>query len=43
MTPDAVGVPVIDYSACINCLSCDESCPHEAILQEMSWLAKKLQ
>ncbi len=43
MSPDADGVPVIDYSTCINCLSCDESCQHEAIIQEMSWLAKKLQ
>ena len=43
MTPNGDDVPVIDYNACINCLSCDESCPHEAIIQEMSWLAKKLQ
>jgi uncharacterized protein (DUF362 family)/Pyruvate/2-oxoacid:ferredoxin oxidoreductase delta subunit len=43
MTPDADGVPMINHDACINCLCCDESCPHDAIIQELSWLAKKLQ
>jgi Pyruvate/2-oxoacid:ferredoxin oxidoreductase delta subunit len=43
MVPDANGVPIIDYTTCINCLSCDESCAHEAIIQQMSWLARKLQ
>ncbi|NIM20018.1 MAG: DUF362 domain-containing protein [Candidatus Latescibacteria bacterium] len=43
MSPDKSGVPVIDYNSCINCLGCDESCPNGAIIQEMSWLAKKLQ
>ncbi len=43
MTPDANGVPMIDHDACINCLCCDESCPHDAIIQELSWLAKKFQ
>jgi len=43
MTPDAAGVPVINHNSCINCLCCDESCPYDAVIQEMSWLAKKLQ
>lgn len=36
------GVPVIDYEQCIQCFCCDEVCPHNAIEQQMSWLAKKL-
>jgi uncharacterized protein (DUF362 family)/Pyruvate/2-oxoacid:ferredoxin oxidoreductase delta subunit len=42
MIPDINGVPKIDYENCINCLCCDESCPDGAIIQKMSWLAKKL-
>lgn len=36
------GVPEIDYKKCIQCFCCDEICPHNAIEQQMSWLAKKL-
>ncbi len=39
MTPKA-GFPVIDYQKCISCFCCDEVCPHNAIDQRMSWLAK---
>jgi len=35
------GFPVIDYKKCISCFCCDEVCPHDAIEQRMSWLAKK--
>ena len=35
------GFPVIDYNKCISCFCCDEVCPHDAIDQKMSWLAKK--
>jgi len=35
------GFPVIDYDKCISCFCCDEVCPHNAIDQNMSWLAKK--
>lgn len=34
------GFPVIDYKKCISCFCCDEVCPHDAIDQNMSWLAK---
>jgi len=40
MTPED-GFPIIDYEKCINCFCCDEVCPHDAIDQKMSWLAKK--
>lgn len=36
------GIPVMDYHICINCLCCNESCPEGAIIQQRSWLAKKL-
>jgi uncharacterized protein (DUF362 family)/Pyruvate/2-oxoacid:ferredoxin oxidoreductase delta subunit len=36
------GIPDIDYSVCIKCFCCDEICPHNAIEQQMSWIAKKL-
>lgn len=35
------GFPIIDYDKCINCFCCDEICPHDAIDQKMSWLARK--
>jgi uncharacterized Fe-S center protein len=35
------GFPIIDYDKCIACFCCDEVCPHNAIDQKMSWLAKK--
>jgi len=35
------GFPIIDYKKCISCFCCDEVCPHNAIDQKMSWLAKK--
>ena len=35
------GFPVIDYKKCISCFCCDEVCPHDAIDQNMSWLARK--
>ncbi len=35
------GFPVIDYKKCISCFCCDEICPHDAINQKISWLAKK--
>jgi ferredoxin len=34
--------PVTDYKKCINCLCCNESCPEGAVIQQMSWLAKRL-
>lgn len=34
--------PVTDYHVCINCLCCNESCPEGAVIQEMSWLARRL-
>lgn len=36
------GYPITDYRVCINCLCCNESCPEGAVIQERSWLAKKL-
>jgi ferredoxin len=36
------GVPVTDYHLCINCLCCNESCPEGAVIQEMSWIARRL-
>lgn len=42
MTADDDGVPLIDYKVCIKCFCCDEICPHNAIEQQTSWLAKKL-
>ncbi|MDZ7265513.1 MAG: DUF362 domain-containing protein [candidate division KSB1 bacterium] len=39
MTPKD-GFPMIDYDKCISCFCCDEVCPHHAIDQRMSWLAK---
>jgi ferredoxin len=36
------GVPVTDYQLCINCLCCNESCPEGAMIQEMSWIARRL-
>ena len=36
------GVPIIDYKRCIKCFCCDEICLHNAIEQQVSWLAKKL-
>ena len=36
------GVPVTDYRLCINCLCCNESCPESAVIQEMSWLARRV-
>lgn len=39
MTPEN-GFPIIDYEKCISCFCCDEVCPHNAIDQRMSWLAK---
>jgi len=35
------GFPVIDFNKCICCFCCDEVCPHDAIDQQMSWLARK--
>jgi len=35
------GRPVMDYNVCINCLCCNESCPEGAIVQQMSWLARR--
>jgi uncharacterized protein (DUF362 family)/Pyruvate/2-oxoacid:ferredoxin oxidoreductase delta subunit len=35
-------IPITDYQLCINCLCCNESCPEGAVIQEMSWLAKRL-
>ena len=40
MTPED-GFPIINYDKCISCFCCDEVCPHDAIDQKMSWLAKK--
>jgi uncharacterized protein (DUF362 family)/Pyruvate/2-oxoacid:ferredoxin oxidoreductase delta subunit len=34
--------PVTDYDKCINCLCCNESCPEGAVIQELSWLARRL-
>jgi len=34
--------PEMDYNVCINCLCCNESCPESAIIQRMSWLARRL-
>ncbi len=42
MTPDADGVPIIDYSTCINCFCCAEVCPDDAIFQETSRLVRRL-
>lgn len=36
------GYPVMDYRICINCLCCNESCPEGAVIQEKSWVAKRL-
>jgi len=36
------GIPEIDYNQCIKCFCCDEICPHNAIEQQISWLAKKI-
>ena len=36
------GYPVMDYKKCINCMCCNESCPSNAIIQKLSWLAKKI-
>ncbi len=36
------GRPVTDYEVCINCLCCNESCPEGAVMQERSWLARRL-
>ena len=36
------GYPVTDYHICINCLCCNESCPEGAVIQERSWLARRL-
>jgi uncharacterized protein (DUF362 family)/Pyruvate/2-oxoacid:ferredoxin oxidoreductase delta subunit len=33
--------PVTDYDKCINCLCCNESCPEGAVIQELSWLARR--
>ncbi len=41
ISTDADGFPVMDYERCIKCMCCDESCPHHAIEQEMSWLARR--
>jgi uncharacterized protein (DUF362 family)/Pyruvate/2-oxoacid:ferredoxin oxidoreductase delta subunit len=35
------GHPVTDYDKCINCLCCNESCPEGAVIQELSWLARR--
>jgi uncharacterized protein (DUF362 family)/Pyruvate/2-oxoacid:ferredoxin oxidoreductase delta subunit len=35
------GIPVMNYKTCINCLCCNECCPEGAILQKMSWLARR--
>jgi uncharacterized protein (DUF362 family)/Pyruvate/2-oxoacid:ferredoxin oxidoreductase delta subunit len=35
------GRPVTDYDKCINCLCCNESCPEGAVIQELSWLARR--
>jgi uncharacterized protein (DUF362 family)/Pyruvate/2-oxoacid:ferredoxin oxidoreductase delta subunit len=36
------GRPVVDYKRCINCLCCNESCPESAMIQELSWLARRV-
>ena len=36
------GYPSMDYHRCINCLCCNESCPEGAVVQQMSWLARRL-
>jgi uncharacterized protein (DUF362 family)/Pyruvate/2-oxoacid:ferredoxin oxidoreductase delta subunit len=36
------GKPVTDYRLCINCMCCNESCPEGAIVQQLSWLARRL-
>lgn len=41
MTPKD-GFPLIDYKVCISCFCCDEVCPHNAIDQDVSWLARKI-
>ncbi|MDZ7384796.1 MAG: DUF362 domain-containing protein [candidate division KSB1 bacterium] len=41
ISTDADGYPVMDYTRCIKCMCCDEGCPHQAIEQEMSWLARR--
>lgn len=42
MFPNADRLPVIDYQKCINCFCCAEVCPDSAIVQESSWLVRKL-
>ena len=42
ISEDETGLPVIDYDLCIKCMCCDEVCQHNAMEQEMSWIAKKL-
>ena len=34
--------PETDYRLCINCLCCNESCPEGAVIQQMSWLARRV-
>ncbi len=41
ISTDPDGYPIMDYSRCIKCMCCDEGCPHQAIEQEMSWLARR--
>ena len=36
------GYPLTDYRVCINCLCCNESCPEGAVIQQMSWIARRL-
>jgi len=36
------GYPVTDHHICINCLCCNESCPEGAVVQQMSWIARRL-
>lgn len=36
------GKPVTDYRLCINCMCCNESCPEGAVIQELSWLARRI-
>jgi len=36
------GFPEMDYKKCINCLCCNESCPESAVIQELSWLARRI-
>lgn len=36
------GNPVMDYHVCINCLCCNESCPEGAVVQQKSWLARRI-